>query len=104
MALADELRAGALRTDLDPDDMEQSLLRRRLQPLLGNAQLEIAEITRVARRAILEDLERLIAGADMREVDYAVFSGVQIHAPDCELVWPADAYVVAEGRRGELSL
>lgn len=103
VALAEELSAGGLRTELDVDDVEQSLLRRRLEPLLKEPAPGIAEITRVARRAILEDLERLIAAADMSDVDYAVFSGVQIHTPERELVWPADAYVVTGGRRVELA-
>lgn len=107
MALGEELSAGALATELDPDDIEQSLLRRRLAPLLAphaaDGALSIAEITRLARRAILEDLERLIAAADMSAVDYAVFSGVQIHTPGQELVWPAEAYVVTGGRRDDLS-
>lgn len=109
VALANELRDGPVRMDLDPDDIEQSLLRRRLQPMLGSVKLdpqrhEIAELTRIARTAILADLERLIAGADMRDVDYAVFSGVQIHTPDGELVWPGDAYVVTNAHRTDLTV
>ncbi len=109
VALADELRDGPVRVNLDPDDIEQSLLRRRLQPMLGSVKLdparhEIAELTRIAHTAILADLERLIAGVNMRDVDYAVFSGVQIHTPDGELVWPGEAYVVTGAHRTELSL
>jgi len=102
-ALAAELRAHNVRKDLDLDDLELSLLRRRLQPLLTTSSLDIVDITRVTRRAILEDLERLIASADMRGVDYAVFSGVQVHTPQGDLVWPGDAYVVVDGARRELS-
>ena len=64
----------------------------------------IAELTRLTRRAVLEDLERLIAGAATAEVDYAVFSGVQIHTPDGERVWPADAYAVTGGERRTLPI
>lgn len=102
MALASEIRRGEIPRGIDPDDVEHSLLRERLTPLVHST-MEIAELTRVARRAILEDLERLIANADMDGVDYAVFSGVQIHTPDAELVWPADAYVCVDGERTDLT-
>lgn len=102
MALLEERHRGELRPDLDPDDIEQSLLRRRLRPLLADGHIDIVALTRLARRAILEDLERLIAGSDMEAVDYAVFSGIQVHAPDAELVWPAESYVVLRGDKREL--
>ena len=101
IALADELHAGALSTELDPDDIEQSLLRRRLDGLL-EPNATVGQITHIARRAILQDLEHMIAGVDMTYVDYAVFSGVQIHTPEGDLVWPAEAYAVVRGERHEL--
>jgi hypothetical protein len=101
-AVINECATGPVNQELDVLDPEQSLLRRRLCQLLPDQDLVglgIAELTRVIRKAGLDDLERLIADADMERYDYAVFSGVQLHTPDGELVWLADAYVVVSGSR-----
>ena len=86
---------------LDFDDIEQSLLTRRMRPLLS-ASDDLLSATKILRQVIVEDLEKMIAGAEMDGVDYAVFSGVQIHTDEAELVWPGDAYAVVAGEKSSL--
>jgi len=108
VALHRELSEGRIETDeLDHEDLEQSLLARRLtKELTPDADPDLVELTKLARQAITTDLERLIAQTvDPTRADYCVFSGVQIHAPDGRtFVWPATAYAVVDGRRRDLGL
>ena len=101
VALIEEFAQGDVSRALDPDDLELSLLRQRLHKVAGTA-TTIAALTRLARQVFLKDLEQLIANADMTNVDFAVFSGIQIHTPSRELVWPAEAYAVVNGERRDL--
>jgi hypothetical protein len=76
--------------------------------------LDIVELTKVAERALRDDLELLISkSVDTKKADYAVISGVQIHAwsknyddehPNLEMVWPAKSYVVVKGERIDFDL
>lgn len=106
VALQGQMRTGQLSADIDPDDFELSLLRQRVSRFVTGSPADcaddLAQLTRWARQIGLEDLERLISLGDMDKVDYAVFSAVQIHTPDGELVWPAEAYVSIAGQRSKL--
>ena len=54
----------------------------------------------MTRKVIQEDLEHAIDKVvDTTKSDYAVMTGIQIHAPDANYIWPADSYVVMDGRR-----
>lgn len=106
IAFRSELLEGKVNLELDPDDLEQSLLRRRLYPCLANRPVPpLEELTRLAHDAILEDLERAITlTIDPEQADYAVFSGIQIHAPGGHHVWPGTSYAVVGRKRQPLSL
>ena len=91
----------------DPDDMEQSLLRHRLlQRLQWGAKPDLVELTQRVRQEALDSLERMIAlTVDVKEADYALFNGIQIHGAEGRtFVWPATSYVVVDGVRSELQL
>lgn len=105
-AFRSELLSGHVSLELDPEDLELSLLRRRLYPRLVDRPVpSLAELTELALEVILEDLERAIAlTVDPRGADYAVLTGIQIHAPVGHLVWPGSSYAVIAGQRQPLAL
>ena len=79
-----QLEAGERQFELDGDDVEQSLLRMRLQDGVPvEAVPSLAELTERARRACVEDMSRFIELARGSEpVDVAFISGVVVHLPD----------------------
>ena len=106
-ASASELAGGAVNEEINVKDIEQSVLRMRLLQTMnpGDTPGPI-ELTKLAERAIREDLEEAIAATvDTSEVDYAVFTGIQIHGPNRgDYIAPVMSYAVVEGTRHELSL
>lgn len=102
-----ELTSQQVRLEIDPNDVEQSLLRMRLSPgLKGAAPADLVGLTRYVYDVILDDLERTIAATVHPDhADYAVFAGIQVHGPDeRNYVWPGVAYAVVKGKRTELKL
>jgi hypothetical protein len=107
IAFHHDLLSGELDLTLAMHDIEQSLLKTRLVKLLEwGATPDLGNLTKVAELAIRSDLEREIAATvDTNEVDYAVFTGVQIHAPGGQnFVWPNVSYAVVDGKRHSLAL
>lgn len=102
-----ELSSGRVNLELDPDDVEFSILKQRLVRRLDwGASPDLVELTREAHAQILDDLERMIGlTVDEDTADWAVLTGVQIHAPDGgTLLWPGTLYAVVEGQRQELQI
>lgn len=104
-ALRIDLQSGRYETYLQPDDIEQSLLRARLASRLIGSQihgagLDLLGLTKLAYAAIIEDLRRMIAQTvDPTQADYAVFSGIQIHGPDgTDYVCPRECFAVVNGK------
>jgi hypothetical protein len=95
MGFLGELQAGRMISDLDPFDLEMSLLRQRLMRVIPYGVVpDIATLTTVARDCIVEDLIR--TAARMRswgDADIAVFSGIQIHTPEGDYVQPGRSSV-----------
>lgn len=83
-ALFEEIQAGPLSNELDFGDIEMSLIRRRIRPLLAQTPVsDLLTLTHLAHEAITADLTQLISQTvDPQSCDYAIFSGIQIHAPD----------------------
>ena len=95
-----QLEAGERRFELDPDDVEQSLLRMRLQGLAtADAIPSLPALTETARQACVEDMTRFIELAREPEpVDVAFISGVVVHLPDgVDHVADVRAEVVIDG-------
>ncbi len=95
-AFRQELAAGRLDVDLDPGDLEQSLLKQRLLRSIRYGDVpDLVSLTRLARDVIFDDLLELVSqlehGAD---TDVAVISGVQVHGPaGSGFVAPGRAFV-----------
>jgi len=100
----DELYTGKLHIKIDEEDIEESLLKRRLIKEITYGDIpSLLELTKIARKVIQEDLEHAIDKVvDTTKSDYVMLTGIQIHAPDINYVWPAESYVVKDGEKREL--
>ena len=97
----DELNKGKLHITIDEEDIEESLLKRRLLTEIPYGQIpDLIELTKITRKVIQSDLERAIEKVvDTKKSDYAVITGIQIHGPDGNYIWPADSYVVVDSKK-----
>lgn len=102
----DELRKGKLHITIDEEDIEESLLKRRLLTEIPYGQIpDLIELTKITRKVIQLDIERAIEKVvDTKKSDYAIITGIQIHAPDGNYIWPAECYAVVNGVRQEIAL
>ena len=101
VAFQHELQTGSLEVALDPDDLEQSVLKQHLVRKFRYGEVpNLPSLTRIAHAVILEELERMIRlTVDPTRSDYGLFTGIQIHAPDGRhFVWPGSAYAVLDGK------
>jgi hypothetical protein len=101
-----EMAGGKIDPSLDNDDIEQSLLRMRLIKEIPYGHVpDLLELTRIAHKAILSDLENTLSKViDTNKNDYAIVTGIQIHCPDGTRVWPASSYCIINGSRRDLTL
>lgn len=93
--IVNELKMGKINLQLDPDDIEQSIVR---QKILSNLKYgdfpDLVEITKVANTIIRADLDRLLGTLDKNVYEYGVFTGVEIHGPkETEWIFPTNSYV-----------
>ena len=107
VAFRNELLSGRLDVDLDPDDLEHSLLKQRLIRALPYGHVpDLVALTHLARDVILADLRELVHQLEHGvETDIAVISGVQVHGSDRRgFVAPGNAFVHVGRERVELPL
>jgi len=91
----------------DKYDYEQINLKNRLRGQLGiGAQApSISDLTKVAYKAIVEDLEKVIKDTTnchdpASKCDYAIFTGVQLNGgSEGNYIWPGTAYAVVNGKK-----
>lgn len=82
----------------DPQDVELNYLRQRLQPALKESS-DLLTLTQRTLDAIAADLSALVeATVDVNQTDFAVATGIQIHAPDQNYIWPAGTQAVIGGK------
>ena len=106
MAFQHELESRSLKLAPDPDDIEQSVLKRHLLGKLRYGDVpDLPSLTRIAHAVILEELERMIQlTVDPTRSDFGLFTGIQIHTPNNRhFVWPGAAYVMKDGKKVSLS-
>ncbi|MGD9850739.1 MAG: hypothetical protein AB7T38_05695 [Nitrospirales bacterium] len=105
LKILEDCSQGAVSLDLNPDDLEQSLLKQRLLGKFGFADIpDLVMLTKMTQQIIREDLERMIQlTVDPGKTDYGVFTGVQIHGPaHKDWIWVETSYVVVDGMRKPL--
>lgn len=105
-AFRNEIAAGKIDLTMDNEDVEQSLLKMRLIKEIPYGQVPgLLELTRITRIVIQADLEHTLARViDTAKSDYSVITGIQIHGPDGNYVWPASCYIVANGKKTDIEL
>ena len=101
-----EMTGGKMNFTIDNEDVEQSLLKMRLIKEIPYGQVPgLLELTRITQMVIQNDLESTLKNiVDTQKNDYAIMTGIQIHAPDGNYVWPASCYAVVNGTKTEIEL
>jgi len=108
-----EIGTGHVKTGLDMDDIEYTLMKQRLLDYIPyGSKPDLVELTKAAMEVIRQDLERLISKkVDTKHADYVVAVGVQVHGPhwlaqrtDMDYVWLHTLYSVIDGKRQEMTL
>jgi len=103
--------------EIEEDDIEMSLIRMRLLQEIPSDRLpDLLELTKITQKAIQKDLEHALkaiipphpplekGGKGGFESDYAVFTGIQIHGPDSNYIWPASCYAVVNNTKYGLTV
>jgi hypothetical protein len=99
MAFREELESGRVNSEVDPYDLEMSLMRQRLLRSISYGTVpSIVELTTIARDVMLDDLGRTAARMhSWSGADIAVFSGIHIHTSDGDYVQPGHSSVRVAG-------
>ncbi|MDP2167460.1 MAG: hypothetical protein Q8J64_03915 [Thermodesulfovibrionales bacterium] len=105
-AFQEEMAGGRLDVSLDIEDVEQSLIKMRLIKKITYGRIpELLELTKITLSAIQEDLENTLKGVvDTEKSDYALITGIQVHGPDGNYVWPSSSYAIVNRERHEIKL
>jgi len=109
VAFRSELQEGTLEVEFDRYEIEQSLLKHRLLPLIEYGTVpDLVDLTKLTVTAIEDDLREILRsladawkGTDHEmPTDAAIFSGIQVHGPDgVNFVWPLSVHVSIGGDR-----
>lgn len=105
-AFQKEMSGGKLNISMDNEDVEQSLLKMRLLGEIPYGKVpDLLELTRIAQAAIQTDLERTISRVVNRDKsNHAVITGIQIHGPENNYVWPGECYAVVNNKVEKLKV
>jgi hypothetical protein len=98
------LADGSVPEKIFADDAEFGLLTQRMAKVVPAGTSDLLSVTNAALTAIKEDIEALSSTVlNTKKVDYAVFTGTQIHLPNQHLVHASDSWVVLSGQRQEIN-
>jgi hypothetical protein len=102
----DELYTGTLHIKIDEEDIEESLLKRRLIKEITYGDIpSLLELTHITRKVIQEDLEHAIAKVvDTSKSDYAMLTGIMVHALDANYIVPDKSYIVLKSKKKALRI
>ncbi len=105
-AFQKEMAGGRLNLSLESEDVEQSLVKQRLLREIPYGHVpDLLELTKITHKAIHADLESVISKiVDPGKSDYALITGIQIHGPENNYVWPGACYAVVNGDRREITI
>ena len=101
-AVLKELQAGRGGSVNDPGDIEMGWLRQRISAAASGREIaDLVELTVLMHDLIADELERTLADVvDASRTDYAVATGIQIHAPGGRnLIQPRTFYANIDGDR-----
>lgn len=103
-AFQKEIAGGKIDPALDFNDIELSLIKARLLKEITYGDVpDLLELTKIAQKVIQADLEVALERiVHKNSSDYAVITGIQIHGPDNNYVWPVTCYAVVAGTRHDI--
>ena len=89
---------------IDNEDLEMSLIRMRLLKEIPYGHVpDLLELTKITQRVIQADLENALSKiVNTKKSDYALMTGIQIHGPDANYIWPSESYTVIKGTKKEI--
>lgn len=101
-----ELAEGKINIRLDEEDIEESLLKRKLLKELKYGEVpDLLSLTKITLKVIIEDLETIIEKVvDPKKADYALISGIQVHGPEENYIVPDKSYVIVDGEKRKLEI
>lgn len=93
-----ELSEKKIDVSIDEGDIEQSHLKMRLLKEIPYGSVpDLLELTRIAQKVILADLEKAINSVvDTKKSDYALITGIQVHGPENTYVQPGTCYAMID--------
>ena len=88
----------------DSEDIELSLIRARLLKEIPYGHVpDLLELTKITLKTIQADIEKALRNiVDKKKGDYAFLTGIQIHTPHDNYIWPDSSYVIANGERQKI--
>ena len=91
LALLGEIKTGRVNLQMDPNDLEMSLLKQQIMSHLKYGQQpSLVELTYAVHECILNDVRRTAeAAVDLDKSEYVIVSGIQVHAGFSKsMFWP----------------
>jgi hypothetical protein len=94
-----ELSGKKLNLAMDNEDVELSLIRMCLLKEIPYGYVpNLLELTKITHRIIQTDLKNALSKiANTKKSDYTLITGIQIHGPNGNYVWPAKSYAFVNG-------
>ncbi len=104
VAFLKELSEETVKIRFDEDEIEESFLKRRILREMKFGQIvDLLGLTEIVSKVLHDDLESTINKVvDQRKAVYAIFTGIQIHAPESNFIAPKESYVVANGKKTKI--
>lgn len=103
----DELTSGKTSVLFDEHDIEMSIVKKRLLKLLPNNDIpDLLTLTKTVRASTQSELESALRQViNTSESDYAIITGIQIHAEDNNnYIAPDVSYIVINGIRHDIKI
>jgi hypothetical protein len=93
-------------TNIDQNDIELSLIRMRLSKEIPYGHIpDLLELTKITLKTIKEDFENALSKTvHTDKADYALITGIQIHGPEGNYIWPAEQYAIVNGKKQKIKL
>ncbi len=106
MALTDKINSGDVDQNVYGNDVEMGYVTRRLLKILPpEKKVDILDVTQAAHDAAKIDTEAFANEIlNPEKVDWAMFTGIQLHMPQGEFIAPRSASAMVNGKTVELSL
>jgi hypothetical protein len=101
-----ELKVRKLNLSMDNKDVELSLIRTRLMREIPYGRVpDLLELTEITLKVIREDIESALSmTVHTKHSDYALFTGIQIHGPEGNYIWPAEQYAIVNSKKRKIEL